>query len=357
MQKLEPLGWGPDFAAALASVDPSGSWLAARVSEEHRKQYRVLSAAGELRAEISGRLHYLSGGPEEFPAVGDWVAVTRPDEAVAIIHQVLPRRTALVRGTPERPTRAQVLAANVDSVLLITSANQEFNRRRIERALAVIFESGAAPVLVLSKCDLCDGVEPFIARARSAAPGVPVHALSSLTGEGLDELVPYLRPGHTSALIGSSGVGKSTLANRLLGRELLATREIRADDDRGRHATTHRQLVVLPDGGVLLDTPGLREIALWDDEGGLGGAFPELEEIASRCRFSNCQHRSEPGCAVREALEDGSLDPERLASHRKLERELQHVRARRDRLARHEERKRRKKFARAIRQRQNKRGR
>ena len=352
MSELERLGWSADFAAGLERLDPSGELIPARVSEEHRGQYRLLARGGALRATISGRLEYTAASSADLPAVGDWVAAAaRPSEGAATIHYVLPRRTALVRSTPDRPTRAQVLAANLDTVFLVTSANRSFSRRRIERTLALIFESGAAPVVVLSKRDLCDDVEALVREARSAAPGVAVHALSGLSGAGVDSLSPYLQPGATIALIGSSGVGKSTLANQLLGSELLATQQIRAEDDRGRHTTTHRQLVPLPAHGVLIDTPGLREIGLWDDEGGLESAFPEFEQIAGECRFPDCHHGNEPGCAVRDALQDGRLDPERIASYEKLQRELLHVRTRRDARARHERRKQSKKFARAIRRR------
>ncbi len=350
--ELECLGWTADFAAGLKQLDPSGELIPARVSEEHRGQYRLLTRGGELRASVSGRLEYTAASSVDLPAVGDWVAAAvRPSEGAATIHHVLPRRTALVRSTPDRSTRAQVLAANLDTVFLVTSANRSFSRRRIERTLALIFESGAAAVVVLSKRDLCDDLETLVREARSAAPGVAVHAVSGLSGAGVESLSPYLQSGATIALIGSSGVGKSTLANQLLGSELLATQQIRAEDDRGRHTTTHRQLVLLPARGVLIDTPGLREIGLWDDEGGLESAFPELERIAGKCRFPDCHHGNEPGCAVRDALRDGRLDPERLASYEKLQRELLHVRARRDAGARHERREQRKKFARAIRRR------
>lgn len=354
--ELSAIGWDAGFAASLASCDPSGGLAPARVSADHGGAYELLAARGVLCADVSGRLAYLAGGPEDLPAVGDWVAVAeRPAEAAATIHHVLPRRTALLRKAAGPGTRAQLLAANLDSVLLVASANRDWNPRRLERACALVAESGARSVVVISKIDLCGDPAPLVAEARRAAPGAPVLALSAATGAGLAELAPHLVPGRTLVLLGSSGVGKSTLVNRLLGREELATRAIREHDARGRHTTTHRQLVVLPGGALLVDTPGLREIGLFEDGDGLAAAFPELEALAAQCRFGNCGHASEPGCAVRRALEDGSLDPARLASHRKLEREAAALRARRDAKARHERREEQRRFTRAVRRRPDKR--
>jgi ribosome biogenesis GTPase len=352
---LSSIGWNPGFDAALAGCNPNAELSPARVSSDHGGVYEVLAACGALRAETSGRLAYQAAGPEDLPAVGDWVGVAaRPEEGAATVHCVLPRRTALVRRAAGRPLRAQVLAANVDAVLLVASANLDFNPRRLERSLAIVAESGAAPVVVLSKLDLCDHVDALVSEARAVAPGVPVLALSAWTGAGLDALAEHLRPAKTLVLLGSSGVGKSSLVNRLLGHALLATREIRAHDDRGRHATTHRQLVILPGGALLIDTPGLREIGLLD-RADLAAPFPELEALAAQCRFGDCAHEGEPGCAVRRAIEAGALDPARMASHRKLERELAATRARRDPRARQEQRERMKRFARAMRQRPDKR--
>jgi ribosome biogenesis GTPase len=353
---LSALGWDAGLAASLASCDPSGGLAPARVSADHGGAFELLAAPGVLRADVSGRLAYLAGGPEDLPAVGDWVAVAeRPAERAATIHHVLPRRTALVRKAAGPGVRAQVLAANLDSVLLVASANRDWNPRRIERACALIGESGAQAVVVISKVDLCGDPAPLVAEARRAAPGAAVLALSAATGAGMAALEPHLAAGRTLVLLGSSGVGKSTLANRLLGRAALATRAVREDDDRGRHTTTRRQLVVLPGGALLVDTPGLREIGLFEDGSGVGGAFPELEALEAQCRFGNCAHAGEPGCAVRRALEDGSLDPARLASYRKLEREAAALRARRDAQARHERRKQHRRFERARRRRPDKR--
>jgi ribosome biogenesis GTPase len=346
---LSALGWDAGFAAALASHDPNGGLAPARVSADHGGIFELLTPGGALRGEVSGRLAYLAGGPEDLPAVGDWVAVSpRPEERAATIHEVLPRRTALVRKAAGPALRAQVLAANLDTALLVASANRDFNARRLERACAVVAESGASAVVVINKIDLWGDPAPLVAEAQRAAPGAPVLALSAATGAGMAALEPHLPAGRTLVLLGSSGVGKSTLANRLLGRDAFATGAIREDDDRGRHTTSHRQLLVMPGGAVLVDTPGLREIGLLDDVG-LAGAFPELEALAAECRFGDCGHDSEPGCAVRRGLEDGSLDPARFASYRKLGREVEALRARRDPEARAERRRKWKSIMRARR--------
>ncbi|MDJ0786702.1 MAG: ribosome small subunit-dependent GTPase A [Myxococcota bacterium] len=360
--QLESIGWSPAWATAFqdwlaAHGGNPETHFAARVAEERRGRCRLLGERGPLEAGISGRLRYMASGPEDLPAVGDWVAASADAAGSALIHGILPRVTALIRKAPERPARAQVLASNLDAVWLVTSVNRDFNPRRIERTLALVRESGARPVLVLSKVDLDDGRgEPAERDARNHAPGVPVFRVSALENEGLVPLVSSLGPGESVALIGSSGVGKSTLANQLLGRELLATREIRADDDRGRHTTTHRQLLPLPGGGVLIDTPGIREVALWGDApDSSGAAFPEIEALIGSCRFHDCGHRSEPGCAVQAALEDGRIEPDRLRHYQKLEREARHVARQRDAQARHEQRKKAKAFARSVRRRPGKR--
>ncbi len=357
MHRLESIGWTPEWRRAMTALDPGRTLAPARVAEERKGGYRVLSAAGELSAELSGRLRYVAAGPEDLPGVGDWVAVApRVGETRAIIHHVLPRRTWLVRKAPEQPARAQLLAANIDSVFVMSSANQEFSARRIERILAVVREGGAEAVVLLSKLDVAQDLEAKLGQARAVAPGAPVLALSALSGEGIDGLAPFLRERSSVALIGSSGVGKSTLVNRLLGEERLATKSIREADDKGRHATTHRELVPLPSGAVLIDTPGLREIGLWDDQRGVDAAFPEIEALLEQCRFNNCTHETEPGCAVISALDDGELDPARYDSYLKLKRETAYLIRKRDPYARYEQRQKRKKFTKSIRKLPDKRG-
>ena len=343
---LARLGWDEGWAAAFARLRterPGDGWVPARVTIEHRGACEVAWGGGSLLATLTGRLRH-GAGPGDLPAVGDWVAIAaRPAERTASIHAVLPRRTALVRrAAHDHAIPVQVLAANVDVVLVATSLNRDLNARRLERYLAVAWESGARPVVVLTKTDLARGpVEIAIAEVAVAevAAGVPVLAVSAWTGNGLDAVAGLARDG-TIAVVGSSGVGKSTLINALAGEQLLATREIRQDDARGRHATTRRQLVVLPGGGCLVDTPGLRELGLWGDEAGLTAAFADVEGLAEGCRFSDCAHEREPGCAVVAAVANGELAADRFTGWQKLRREERHVLLEQDALARREERRR-----------------
>jgi ribosome biogenesis GTPase len=337
---LQDLGWTDSHTTEFEPHAESGH-VPARVAAQHRGAYVLFSERGELRAETAGRLSHEAAGAGDLPAVGDWVAAAvRPEEAAATIHAVLPRRTSFSRKVALTASQEQVLAANVDAVFLLMSLNEDYNPRRLERYLTTAWESGAQPVIVLTKTDLCPEFELRVLEVEAIAFGVPVHAISSLTGDGLDLVRAHLAPGRTIALLGSSGVGKSTLVNTLAGEELLATREIRDDDGEGRHTTTHRQLVLLPGGGLVLDTPGLRELQLWESSDGLAETFGDVEELAAQCRFSDCAHRTEPGCAVQAALEDGTLPFGRWASYKKLQRELAHLERRLDKRLQAEERKR-----------------
>jgi ribosome biogenesis GTPase len=327
---LHDLGWDDGFAAAL---QPHDDCIAARVSAQHRGEYDVLTELGEVRAHLAGRLRHDAASGADLPAVGDWVALRD-----AVIHAVLPRRTAFARKVNLAAAEAQVLAANVDTVFVVTALDDDFSPRRIERYLTLAWESGALPALVMTKADLCDDPLALLLEAEQVAVGVSAHVVSNVTGEGLDELAPYLGPAKTVALLGSSGVGKSTLVNLWLGEEAMATKETREDDDEGRHTTTHRQLLILPGGGLVIDTPGLRELQLWDaGSAALDATFADVEELAADCRFGDCTHVHEPECAVLAAVESGDLPGERLHSWRKLQRELRAIALRQDARLRKEE--------------------
>ena len=300
-----------------------------RVIVQQRGLYVLATGVGEVTAQLSGRFaHEAEAGA--YPVAGDWVAAAvRQEEAAATIHHLLPRRSAFKRKAVGGGRTAQVVAANVDVAFLVASLNADLSARRIERYLATAWESGASPVVVLTKADLCNDRESRKSEIEAVALGVPVHVVSAITGEGLTSLAECFAPGQTAALVGSSGVGKSTLVNALAGASLMATKAIREADGRGRHTTTHRELVLLPNGRLLLDTPGMRELGLWDAEVGVATTFADMEALTESCRFRDCAHESEPGCAVQAALADGTLDLDRWRSYGKLQRELRHL-ARKD---------------------------
>ncbi len=350
---LLSLGWTPHFQDRFAEYATSGC-LPARVAREDRGQYTLFAASGSLGAHLTGAYRFHAEERDDYPVVGDWVALRRAAVAgdPAAIVAVLPRRTQFSRMAAGKETVEQVVVANVDTVFLVTGLDHDYDLRRIERYLTVAWESGADPVIVKNKADLVrDPVAP-LAAVEAVAPGVPVHALSAETGQGLDALAPYLRRGQTVALLGSSGVGKSTLINRLLGEDLLATGAVRQDDSRGRHTTTHREMVLLPQGGVLIDNPGMRAVQLWATDEGLSGAFDVIEALAASCRYADCHHDQEPGCAVRQAIEAGTLAPERLHSYRKMERELAYLAERQDGRARQKRREQGRRFRQYSKERQ-----
>jgi ribosome biogenesis GTPase / thiamine phosphate phosphatase len=320
---LEELGWDAAAASAFEQLQDDNQFPA-RVAAQHRGEYVLFSEEGEVRAKAAGRLLYDREIGGELPAVGDWVGVRPP----ATIVSILPRRSAFIRKTAGQDSLEQVLAANVDAAFLLAGLDDDFSLRRLERYLTTAWESGAEPVIVLTKTDLCTDVDDAVTAVESVAIAVPVHPISNLSGDGLELLARYLRPGRTVVLLGSSGVGKSTLLNRLAGEEVMRTRPL-ATDGTGRHTTTHRELVLLPDGALVIDTPGLRELQFW--EGDVGAAFEDIEALASNCRFRDCGHIREPGCAVLAAVDDGTLELDRLRSWRKLERELESIAARTDR--------------------------
>jgi ribosome biogenesis GTPase / thiamine phosphate phosphatase len=344
---LAALGWTPALEDEFAPHAADGL-EPARVAVEHRGAYVLYTARGERPAELSGRFRHDVDERGDLPAVGDWVAVT-PTEP-ALVQAVLPRRTKFSRmaATDHGQTVEQVVAANVDVIFLTAGLDGDLNIRRLERYLTLGWESGAEPVVVLTKSDLCADVEAALYEVGSVAIGVPVHAVSNVTGEGTEALRPYFVEGRTVAALGSSGVGKSSLVNRLAGEELMATGELRADG-KGRHTTTNRQLLLLPGGGLFLDTPGMREIRLWDSEDGLETAFDDVIAAAALCRFNDCSHEAEPDCGVQAALAAGTLDEERYISWRKLQGELLHLAMKQDSRLRAEARKERRRFARSQR--------
>ena len=334
---LAAFGWGPELAAAHAPHAALGR-EPARVVAEDRGSYAVVGAAGEGRASISGRFRHEAGqDPSAYPAVGDWAACERAANGDTTIHALLPRRTALIRQAPGKRTEAQVVGANLDTVFVVASLNADLNLRRLERYVAAARESGAEPVVLLSKADLGGDVAGILEAVAAVAAGACVLVVSSFDGRGVDEVRARIAAGRTVAFVGSSGVGKSTLLNTLAGEDRALVREIREDDARGRHTTTRRQLHPLPGGGLILDTPGMRELALWDSEG-LDQSFTDIDAIVEHCRFTNCRHNGEPGCAIAASVADGSLAEDRLASWRKLVRETKHQERRVDALARAEER-------------------
>ncbi|NPV92405.1 MAG: ribosome small subunit-dependent GTPase A [Firmicutes bacterium] len=294
-----------------------------RVAAEHRHRYRVFTGVGQVLASVSGRFRGEAAGTHEFPAVGDWVALSvRHDEGTATIHAVLPRKSQFYRQAAGTAGGRQVAAANVDTVFLVNGLDNDFNLRRMERYLTLAWESGADPVIVLNKADCCDDLEQRLREVESIAFGVPVHAVSCATGQGLEGLKPYLGEGRTIALLGSSGVGKSTLINQLLGKDTQSVGGLRKGDGKGRHTTTYREMLLLPGGGLVIDTPGMRELRLGTAETGLAEAFTDIRDLAAGCRFNDCTHSDEPGCAVRDALEMGELDWARYESYNKLQKEI-----------------------------------
>ena len=333
---LAALGWNSRLDEQFTEHRQAG-FVPARVSLEHTHIYRVLAEGGEWLARVAGRLRHRAGRRADFPAVGDWVAIEPADPGnEARIRAVLPRFSRFSRRAAGDVTEEQVVAANIDTVFLVAGLDHNFNPRRLERYLVVASDSGASPVVVLNKADLAGDVERHVAEVNAIASGVPVHPTSCRIPETLDVLRQYVGFGRTAALLGSSGVGKSTIVNRLIGHELLRTHDVREDDSRGRHTSTNRQLIVLAGGGLLIDTPGMRELQLWES-GGRAETFADISALADACRFRDCRHGDEPGCAVTAAVTSGELAVQRLESFRKLQAEQQHAEREQDARGRLEE--------------------
>jgi len=359
--ELKKLGWDSFFDRNLAKIldNARGEYdlVTGRVSAVHTNLCQVLTEKGEITAAISGKVRdgiandvVFTDAEVVFPAVGDWVVMIHDQHHNSgIIRMIMPRKTKFSRNAAGAVSQEQVIAANIDYAFIVAGFNADLNPSRIERYLVTVWNSGAVPVILLNKADLCPDVSEKVAEIERIAPGVAIHAISAINQEGLQQLDRYLNSGKTAVFIGSSGVGKSTIINRLLGRDIIKVKEISNYKDKGHHTTTSREMYLLENGGIVIDTPGMRELQLWEGEKGLSGTFQDIEEIASQCRFSDCRHQNEPECAVRVALENGTIERVRYKNYQKLQRELKYQESRTNIKLRMEESKRWKNIAKATR--------
>ncbi len=322
---LQSLGWNDFFSAHFKSYAEQG-FAVGKVAVEHKQYLRLYSEFGQITCEISGKFRHEARSQGEFPTVGDWIVFRRlADENKGIVQAILPRKSKISRKVAGQHTQEQIIAANVDFLFIVTSLNFDFNVRRLERYLTLAWDSGAGPVILLNKADLCDNPEYFVEQTAEIAFGVPVHFLSASNRDGLEQLQPYFKNNKTCAMIGSSGVGKSTIINKIIGEERQRVDTLRSSVEKGRHTTTQRELIILPGGGLLIDTPGMREIQLWDADRGIAEAFEEITTTAENCHFRDCRHRQEPGCAVRQAVKSGEIQMARYKNFQKMQDELQQL--------------------------------
>ncbi|MBN2010211.1 ribosome small subunit-dependent GTPase A [candidate division KSB1 bacterium] len=326
--ELANLGWNTHFATAFKTI-AKPELVPGRIALAEKNQYRILGEFGEINAEVAGKIRHQAKQKSQLPAVGDWVAMIIPDDGRALIEHILPRKTSVVRmasGSRKRNnpgmTEEQIIAANVDIIFIVTGLDRDYNPRRIERYLTLVYNSGASPIIVLNKADMCDNVEACRLEIEEIAFDVPIHTMSALNEDDVEPLLAYFKPGLTGALLGSSGAGKSTIINSLLGYERQKVKVISDAVNKGQHTTTHRELIFIPNGGLLMDNPGMREIQLSSQADDLSDTFGDIEELADSCRFNDCAHEAEPGCAVKQAIQAGELDVARFESYQKLKREM-----------------------------------
>ncbi len=330
---LQEFGWNSFFEQAFEPY-AAHNLVPARIALQHTYSYRVFTEYGDFHADLSGNLKQESREMGIFPVTGDWVAVSiLKGEQKAVIRGILRRKTLFSRKSAGNVCTEQPIAANIDTAFIITGLDGDFSIRRIERYLTLAYESGVVPVVVLNKTDLCEDIEAVVAKTEAAVFGVPVVPLNAKEQKGIERLKPFLRKGKTATLLGSSGVGKSTILNALVGKDVRKTAEVRQVDSKGRHTTTVRELFLLPDGGLIIDTPGMRELQLWCDEQSISTNFSDIEELALQCRFSDCKHEAEPDCAVKEALASGRLQPARFLNYQKMRREIAYLERRKDQSA------------------------
>ncbi len=341
---LSNFGFNNFFQKHFSELSDNG-FIPARVAVEHKSLYVVYSEHGELSAELSGKFYFNADNKADYPAVGDWVAV-RPilDEQKALIEHVLPRQNVFARKSAGIKTDEQILASNIDVLFIMTSLNQDLNINRLERYLTLALDNKLQSVIVLSKSDLCENLEEKLEQIKRLSDEIPVHIICSIKGDGIDELKKYFTGNKTAAIVGSSGVGKSTFINTLLGENRLVVKDIGEYKDKGLHATTRRKLIMLPGGGMIIDTPGMRELQLWEGGDGLSDVFADIEALLGTCRFTDCKHESEPGCAIRKAIENGDIDENKYQNYLKMKREIKYFEFRKDHKANIEEKKKWKKI-------------
>jgi ribosome biogenesis GTPase len=348
LPELAEIGWGPFFDKAFQETGEA-QLEAGRVAVEHRDGYDLYTVGGVIQATAAGKLHFNAESKSDLPKVGDWVLFSRFDDGNAIVQVVLPRRTKFSRKEAGRTTREQILAANIDYIFIVQSLDNNFNPRRLERYLVMVYEGGANPVIILNKTDLSDHPESQLMAATDVAGKVPIIMMSAIEDDDLDKLDEFIRPGITLALIGSSGVGKTTIINRLLGSQLLRTNDVREKDSKGRHTTTRREMILLPKGGLIIDTPGMKELQLWSSDDGLHDTYSDFDALAGDCHFSDCSHLHEKRCAVISAVESGDISEERYASYVKLQKEIVALEERQDAIMLLEKKRKNKSISREIR--------